>query len=125
MAVNMVHTSDEFKTRKTILVAPELAFAIPVIVGGTEVVKAGTPVASADGKGVLLARQTEVTAKDSYDDTVDGILLHDVDPTKNPNGTLLVSGYVDLLKLDSDVAAKYEDLTRATNKGKIVFVKSL
>lgn len=59
--------------------------AIPAKIAGTDVVKAGMPItdagaAAADGTGAV------------------GILLYDVNPDKNPNGALVVSGIIDWAK---------------------------
>lgn len=58
--------------------------AIPVKVAGSSVVKAGTPLTAAGesttGSGAI------------------GILLYDVDPTKNPNAAAVVQGIIDATK---------------------------
>ena len=98
---NYTNTSD-------ILIAPELAFAIPAIFGnagveanaeGRKIIKAGTPVyATAD---VLMNRQTVLAVSGT---TAYGVARHDIDVTAgNTNDTLLVAGYVDYLKLDASV----------------------
>lgn len=101
---------------KNILIAPELSFRVGVQVGNTgitadengkKIVKAGTPLgASAD---VLATRETVMSAilADSALETTpaQGVLMHDVDVTSgNANATMIVTGQVDLLKLDSSVS---------------------
>ena len=75
--------------------------AIPVKVAGSSVVKAGTPL-TADGEST--------TGSGAI-----GILLYDVDPSKNPNAAAVVQGIIDSTKAQehSDVAyvsALYEAL---------------
>ena len=60
--------------------------AIPITVGGTSLVKAGTPL-TADG-----------TAPTSGVTGAVGELLYDVDPTVNPNGAIVVQGVIDGVK---------------------------
>jgi len=75
--------------------------AIPVKVAGSSLMKAGTPVTAAGesttGSGAV------------------GILLYDVDPTKNPNGSAVVQGIIDSTKAQdiskvTYVSALYEAL---------------
>lgn len=67
--------------------------AIPVKVAGSSVLKAGTPITSAGesttGSGAV------------------GILLYDVDPSKNPNGAAVVQGIIDATKAQSHSAVTY------------------
>lgn len=67
--------------------------AIPVKVAGSSLLKAGTPVTSAGesttGSGAV------------------GILLYDVDPTKNPNGAAVVQGIIDSTKAQEHSAVAY------------------
>lgn len=109
-----------------ILIAPELAFAIPAIFGNTgvsanaegkKIIKAGTPVyAEAD---VLMNRQTVLTVSGT---TAYGVARHDIDVTAgNANDTLLVAGYVDYLKLDASVQTLVDGAK--ANLPKITFLK--
>lgn len=75
--------------------------AIPVKVAGSSVVKAGTPLTAAGesttGSGAI------------------GVLLYDVDPSKNPNGAAVVHGIIDSVKAQANsgvtyVSALYEAL---------------
>lgn len=75
--------------------------AIPVKVAGSSVVKAGTPLTAAGesttGSGAI------------------GVLLYDVDPSKNPNGAAVVQGIIDSVKAQANsgvvyVSALYEAL---------------
>ena len=108
MAVNQIKKQDYAQDGKSILVADSLAFSLGAVIGNTSVtagpdgrkiIKAGTPVA-----GNILKRNTAFTK--GSDTNAVAILLHDVDVTEgNANGTILVSGYVDYDKLDTDVQA--------------------
>lgn len=108
MAVNSIKKESYEQFGKSILVADSLAFSIGAVISnstisagedGRKIIKAGTPVA-----GNILKRNTAFT-KGSETDAV-AILLHDVDVTAgNANGTILISGYVDYDKLDTDVQA--------------------
>lgn len=75
--------------------------AIPVKVAGSSLMKAGTPLTAAGesttGAGAI------------------GVLLYDVDPTRNPNGAAVVQGIIDATKAQAHsgvtyVAALYEAL---------------
>nr|DAH84990.1 MAG TPA: Head decoration protein [Bacteriophage sp.] len=118
-------------TRKTILVDEmnSTAFSCKIAntgvtaVDGKKIVKAGTPLA-----GSLLARDTAFTvAADSGESpktsNAVGLLLHDVDVTSGTaNGQVLVFGFVDVSKLESDVVTKLTDAAKANMK-MIQFVK--
>lgn len=118
-------------TRKTILVDEmnSTAFSCKIAntgvtaVDGKKIVKAGTPLA-----GSLLTRDTAFTvAADSGDQpkisNAVGVLLHDVDVTGGTaNGQVLVFGFVDVSKLESDVVTKLTDAAKANMK-MIQFVK--
>lgn len=98
-------------TPSSILIAPELAFSIPVKVSNTGVVAdgkgkkiiyAGTPL-----KGDLLSRgttaMTAILDKESTD-TASCVLLHDIDVTDGTaNATGLVFGFIQYDMLASDV----------------------
>lgn len=111
-------------TNKTILIAPELAFAMSckvantgvTEVGGKKIVKAGTPLA-----GDLLNRDTAFTVTTGSDAV--GIILHDVDVTEGTkNAQVVVFGFVDMTKLESDVASKYTENVKSA-LSKITLVK--
>lgn len=122
---------------KNILIAPELAFTFGVIVGnsgidadsdGRKIIKAGTPLYSTTN--VLMNRQTVLTTSGSAEGSkCYGIILHDTDVTAgNTNATIVYSGYVDFLKLESAVqtavttaltAGGYEE----TKGWRITFIK--
>ena len=83
------------------ILAADKFTAIPITVAGATVVKAGMPL-KYDGTSVAAGTGAN------------GILLYDVDPSKNPNGALLVAGVVDWTKCKSNSGAT---ATAATMKG--------
>lgn len=115
-----------YTTPKTILIAPEVAVAFPVIVSnsgisadenGRKIIKAGSAIGGATN--VLMNRQTALTKVS--DTTAQGLLLHDVDVTDgNGNGTILIAGYVDVNKIEED-AKPAEEVQNALSR--IVFMK--
>ena len=112
-------------TRKTILIAPELAFSLSCMVentgvtageDGRKVVKAGTPVS-----GNLQERGTAFKVAGAGDTPV-GIILHDVDVTKGTaNSQVVIFGFVDISKLEASVAATVKSMEAKLPK--ITFVK--
>lgn len=112
-------------TRKTILIAPELAFSLSCMVentgvsageDGRKVVKAGTPVS-----GNLQERDTAFKVA-GEEDTPVGIILHDVDVTKGTaNSQVVIFGFVDISKLEESVATTVESMEEKLPK--ITFVK--
>lgn len=72
-----------------------------VEVSGKKIAKAGTPVC------VDLMNINNVSKVAAEGFPMNAVLLHDVDVTNgNANGTALVFGFVNVNRLDSDVAAK-------------------
>jgi len=67
--------------------------AIPVKVAGSSILKAGTP---------LTAAGESTTGANAI-----GILLYDVDPTKNPNGAAVVQGIIDATKAQAHSEVSY------------------
>lgn len=83
---------------------------------GKKIVKAGTPL-----YGNIEKRDTAFTV--SGEGSVSAILLHDVDVTEGAsNGTLVLAGVVDLLKLESDVKTKITSAVK-TALPRIIFVE--
>lgn len=124
----MTIKTTEYSNETDILIAPELAFAIPVIVTnasvtadseGRKIIKAGTPLyASTD---IFMNRQTKMTTV-STSNTAYGVARWDIDVTDgDTNATLLVAGYVDYLKLDSTVQTAVD--TAKTSLTRILFLK--
>lgn len=116
-------------TPKSILWAPETAVAVPCVVDNTGVsagsdgkkmLMAGTPLS-----GDLTARNTafKKAATSGTASNAVGLLLHTVDVTNGKqNATVLVSGLVDLNKLDSATAALITAEVKAALP-RITFVK--
>lgn len=125
MAVANSVKSKNYSNEKQILIAPELAFTIGCLVGNTgvvadangrKIIKAGTPVGGSTS--VLTNRQTVLT---KGAENAQGVVLHDVDVTDGDGrATLVVSGYVDLYKVDSDVASIITSATETLTR--IVFL---
>lgn len=123
-------TATEYTNKTDILIAPELAFAIPCVVSnagviadseGRKIIKAGTPLYAA--KDVFMNREEPLHTTDAGSETIYGVARWDIDVTEGEteNATLLVSGYVDYLKLESDVQSKID--TAKTNISRILFIK--
>ncbi len=116
---NMVTHYDYSKNQKQILIGQDSYYiALPVIVSGTAGQKmfAGQPLA-----GDIKDRNTAFTAA-SGEAQAQGILLHDVvfDTDGKANGTLVLAGCVDLLKLENTIQTAIES---ATGLDRIIFVK--
>jgi hypothetical protein len=116
-----------YGTEKNILLAEHQAFTIGCVVGNTgvtagsdgrKIIKAGTPVGSASAD-VLPDSDVVLNVSSA---TVSGIVLHDVDVTAgNENATLIISGTVDLLKIDETTRALITTTVK-TALPKITFV---
>lgn len=95
--------------------------ALGVTVGDRKIAKAGTPIAInlMNCNGVAAVAGTSTTA-------MNAVLLHDVDVTKgNANGTALVFGFVNVNRVDTDVATKITAaVTNAGASKLLVFVKA-
>ena len=84
---------------------------------GRKIVKAGTPLT-----GDLAARSTAFKAAGASDAV--GVLLHDVDITDgNANGSLLIWGFVNLDRLESDTKALVTSGVKTALAGKVYFLK--
>lgn len=113
-------------TSKDIRLFPEVCVEIPCIVGNTgviagadgrKIIKAGTPVGSETN--VFENRQTVLSADGA---NAVGVLMHDADVTAGQaNVSVLIDGYVDLLKLDSDVVTAVNSAKATLTR--IVFMK--
>lgn len=113
-----------YNVDKNILIAPELAMTLPAQIGGTAgtTIKAGTPL-----YGDLQDRDTAfVEATTSTTSNANVVLLHDVtieSGQTKANGTIVLNGTVDLLKLESDVVSKITSQVVTALDGKINFVE--
>lgn len=84
----MMYQTTEFGGTPEILCAGEWK-AVPQKIAGADVVLAGTPITAA-GAAVSSGATGAM-----------GILLYDVDPTRNPNGAVVVEGIIDLKKANA------------------------
>jgi len=83
---------------------------------GTKVIKAGTPLT-----GNLDARTTAFTAAGVADAT--GVVLHDVNVTAGAaNGTLLIFGFVNLNRLETDTKALIVAGVKTALNAKVTFI---
>ena len=89
-------------------------------VGTKKIAKAGTPI-----KIDLMNLQTPATKADGTT-ALNAVLLHDVDVTTgSANGTALIFGFVNVNRVDSDVATAITTAAAATGASpKITFVKA-
>ena len=95
----------------------QMAQAAAVTVEGRKIIKAGTPLT-----GDLKARNTAFAAAGA--DNAVGVALHDYDVTDgDATGALLVFGFVDLKKVDEDIAAKITSSVETALQGKVTFIK--
>lgn len=94
--------------------------ALGVAVGSKKIAKAGTPI-----KIDLMNLQT-VVAKADGTTAMNAVLLHDVDVTDgNANGTALIFGFVNVNRVDTDVATAITTAVGATGASKqITFIKA-
>lgn len=94
--------------------------ALGVEVGGKNIAKAGTPI-----KIDLMNLQT-AAAKADGTTAMNAVLLHDVDVTDgNANGTALIFGFVNVNRVDTDVATAITTAIGATGASKqITFIKA-
>ena len=88
-------------------------------VGNKKIVKAGTPI-----KVDLMNLQTAAVKADGTT-AMNAVVLHDVDVTDgNANGTALIFGFVNVNRVDSDVATAITTAVGATGASKqITFMK--
>ena len=95
---------------------PAIIKATGVVAGddGKKIVKAGTPI-----YGDIEKRDTGFTISG---ETAAGVVMHDVDVTAgDENGTIVIAGCVDLLKLEDDV--KTAVASAKANLPRIIFVE--
>ena len=91
-----------------------------VTVGTKKIAKAGTPI-----KIDLMNLQTPATKADGTT-ALNAVLLHDVDVTGgSANGTALIFGFVNVNRVDSDVATAITTAVAATGASKLItFMKA-
>jgi len=93
--------------------------SLGVTVGSKKIAKAGTPI-----KVDLMNTNTAVTKADGTT-KMNAVLLHDVDVTAgNANGTALIFGFVNVNRVDSDVATAITTAAAAEGRSALItFVK--
>lgn len=114
----MVKNFDYGKNQKQILIGQDSYYiGLPIVLSGSAnaTILAGEPLT-----GDIEDRDTAFTASTS---SAKGILLHDVvlDADGKGNGTLVLAGCVDLLKLEDSVVTNIG--TAKSNLPRIIFVK--
>ena len=93
-------------------VVPQL---LGVEVGTKKIAKAGTPIK------VNLMNRNVVVEKADGTTAMNAVLLHDVDVTAgNANGTALIFGFVNVNRVDSDVATAITTAVGATGASKLI-----
>lgn len=94
--------------------------AIGVAVGSKKIAKAGTPIK------IDLTNLQTAAAKADGTTAMNAVLLHDVDVTNgNANGTALIFGFVNVNRVDTDVATAITTAVGATGASKqITFIKA-
>lgn len=115
---NLVKSFDYGKNQKQILIGQDSYYiGLPIVLSGeaNATIYAGQPLT-----GDITDRDTAFTASTS---SAKGVLLHDVvlDADGNGNGTLVLAGCVDLLKLEEDVVSAIE--SAEADLPRIIFVK--
>lgn len=119
--------------QKNVLIAPELAFSIGcqvantgvTAVEGKKIIPAGTIVGGTNS--VLQVRNETMTVTNANSiANAQGVLVNDVDVTAGTtNGSLLISGFVDIDKLPTSAANIVANSAAALSSvmGKITFLK--
>lgn len=94
--------------------------SLGVTVGSKKIAKAGTPIK------VDLMNLNTAAAKADGTTPLNAVLLHDVDVTAgNANGTALIFGFVNVNRVDSDVAAAITTAVGAANRSALItFLKA-
>lgn len=89
--------------------------SLGVTVGSKKIAKAGTPIK------VDLMNLNTVASKADGTTPMNAVLLHDVDVTAgNANGTALIFGFVNVNRVDSDVAAAITTAAGAANRSALI-----
>lgn len=93
--------------------------ALGAVVGTKKIAKAGTPIK------IDLANSKTAAVKADGSTAMNAVLLHDVDVTAgNANGTALLFGFVNVNRVDSDVASAITTAQSATGVTSLLtFVK--
>lgn len=102
--------------------------ALGVAVGSQKIAKAGTPInINLQNLNVAVKKPDAATSEPAAAKVpMNAVLLHDVDVTAGAaNGTALIFGFVNLNRVDTDVATAIATATGSTigNDGMVTFVK--
>ena len=94
--------------------------SLGVAVGSNKIAKAGTPIK------IDLMNLNAVAVKADATTPMNAVLLHDVDVTRgNANGTALIFGFVNVNRVDADVATAITTALGAANaSAKLTFMKA-
>ena len=94
--------------------------SLGVTVGTKKIAKAGTPIK------IDLMNLQSVAVKADGTQAMNAVLLHDVDVTSgNANGTALVFGFVNVNRVEADVATAISTAAAATGASKLItFMKA-
>ena len=126
-------TKTTYANTKNILIGQDsYHISLPCIVGnagvtavdGKKILKAGTPLTGdITNRDTAFTKATTSGAEGSKKSNAVAVLLHDVDVTDgNANGTIVLAGCIDLLKLDTATQALIDAETKTALQG-IIFVK--
>lgn len=108
-----------FNAQNHVSVGVKVAQAVGVAVGDKKIAKAGTPL-----NGDLTKRDTAFVSRVDSSNPAVGVLLHDVDVTDgDANGSLLIWGFVNLDRLESDTAALVTETAKTELAGRVWFLK--
>lgn len=132
---NMVTKTSYPNNPKQIMLADEVMVSFGVVVGNTgvdagsdgkKILKAGTPITgNIEARNTAFKKATSTASGEPAVTTSNavGILLHDVDVTSgNANGSIVLFGFVDLDKLDSETFALITAEVKTALAGKITFL---
>lgn len=129
---NMIKKTSYPKNPKQIMLADSQMVSFGVVVSNTgvtasngkKIIKAGTPIAGdIEARNTAFTVAKSTTTEDGTTSNAVGILLHDIDVTDgNANGSLVLFGFVDLEKLESDVFSLITADVKAALDGKITFL---
>lgn len=126
-------TKTTYANTKNILIGQDsYHISLPCVVGnagvtavdGKKILKAGTPLTGdITNRDAAFTKATTSGSEGSKKSNAVAVLLHDVDVTDgNANGTIVLAGCIDLLKLDTATQALIDAETK-TALQRIIFVK--
>lgn len=132
---NMIEKTSYPNNPKQIMLADSQMVSFPVVVANTDVtagsdgrkiLRAGTPITGdieARNTAFTKAKSTSSGEPPANKSNAVGILLHDVDVTNgNNNGVIVLFGFVDLEKLDTETFKLITAEVKTALSGKIYFL---